>query len=495
MTNITTHDFFIDSSCYDNTNNFNVMLDNPIIVPEKSKAYVCIKNFSMLNAIYNISEDLLNNTINIIATRKHYTKTKSGDLIYLFNQADFFKQDNPEIYHPLFGIISWKNGIEILTTTAYNMYFKTSIIQTTNTSVTQQNSIIRNIFDEDVVNTTNYFRWKIDSYLIIKKNTTIFNGDFMSYIVFERLYTKPNAGSLLPTANSERIRIYGSHDGINWVEATYGAGNIAITWTTGDLASVTATKQYNLALNWVDDYIWYKIEFESTQDPDMYYSYYQTTKCYLKKYSITNVVFDYTSYQAIPLTIPDGVYSITTLNNKINELLIISGFNNVKADYLTYNYKWTLTSSEFPYVYSAVNKIDLQFNLHFDFNEKLKKMLGIVNDINIIRTSLYTGQNTINLIGFKKIVLSSSLKLKVAPETVLHNTDKSSGVGDILLWLDRDISPFEYLNWSNATDYKLQIDNKNINNINFQILNEFKQVLNVPSCLFYFEITIIDNEK
>ena len=101
MTNIITHDFYIDSSCYDNTNNFNVMLDNPIIIPEKSKAYVCIKNFSMLNAIYNICSDLLNNTINILSTRKHYTKTKSGDLIYLFNQADFFKQTNPDIHHPV----------------------------------------------------------------------------------------------------------------------------------------------------------------------------------------------------------------------------------------------------------------------------------------------------------------------------------------------------------------------------------------------------------
>jgi len=484
-----TTDFYIDSSTYDNPSNFIVALPHPINIAETDKAYITIKNFTALNSIYNISEDLVNNKFFIISTRDEYLKIKSGDLIYLFNQAIFFKQTNPEIYHPLAGIISWANGTETLTTPTYNMYFKTSIIQSVNTNVSQQNSIIRNIFDEDVVNTIHYMRWKVDSNLIIKKNTSVFNGDFLGYIVFERLYTKPAPGTLQPTANSERIRVYGSHDGVNWVEATYGAGNIAITWTTNDLALTTATKQYAVGLDWLDDYTYYKIEFETTQDPDIYYSYYQTTKCYLKKYSITNVVLQNTYNTLNTYTIFDGNYNINTLISYINNLLIATNYNNVKLDYITYNNKITITSTETPYVYSALNKIDTQVNLRFSFKPKLKKMLGFVLEPNITRGSNVVAENTINLLTFKKILITSNLKLRNKPITSLTLTDKSHGVGDVLVWIDRDVIPFEYINWSNNTDYKLQIDNKNISNINFKITNEFGQILNMPSCLLYFEIS------
>lgn len=487
--NTSTTDFYIDSSTYENPSNFIVSLPHPINIIETDNAYITIKNFTALNSIYNISEDLVNNIFQIKATRKSYIKTKSGDFIYLFNQSIFFQQINPNIYHPLAGIISWANQTETLTTTTYNMYFKTSIIQSVNTNVSQTDSIIRNIFDENVVNTTNYMRWKIDSSLIVKKNTSIFNGDFLGYIIFERYYTKPSPSSLQPTANSERIHVYGSHDGLNWVEATYGVGNIAITWNASDLLQNHATKQYAVALDWTDDYIYYKIEFESEQNPDVYYSYYETTKCYLKKYPTTSVDLQFSFFASNTLIIPDGNYSITTLNNIINELIITANYNNVKASYITYNNKFTLTSSETPYIYSALNKIDTQVNLEFIFSNKLKKMLGFIDNPNIARGTNIIAPNTINLLTFKKILITSNLKLTNKPITSLTLTDKSDGVGDVLVWIDRDVIPFEYINWTNNTDYKLQIDNKNIANINFKITNEFGQILSMPSCLLYFEIS------
>ncbi len=489
-----TTDFYLDSSTYDNPSNFTLTLPHPINIPEQSKAFITIKNFTALNSIYNISEDLLNNKLRIVASRKAYQKTKSGDLVYLFNQATFFRQTNPDIHHPLTGIVSWANQTETLTTPAYNIYFKTSIIQSTNTNVLHTDSIIRNIFDETIVNTSHYFRWKKDSYLIIKKNSPISNGDFLGYIVFERYYTKPSGGSLQPTANSERIRVYGSHDGLTWIEATYGAGNIAITWTANDLLQANATKQYSLGLDWLDDYIYYKIEFESEQDPDMYYSYYETSKCYLKKYSTTEVVYQYPFFAQNTLTIPDGNYSITTLLSNINNLILTANYNNVKVNYITYNNKLTIASTEAPYAYSALNKIDTQFNLEFIFSNKLKKMLGLVDNPNIARETNITAPNFINILSFKKILITSNLKLTNKPISSLAITDKSDGVGDVLVWVDRDVIPFEYINYSNATDYKLQIDNKNIANINFKITNEFGQILSMPSCLLYFEITVIDEK-
>lgn len=494
MTNFNTTDFYIDSSTYDNPSDFIITLPHPINVSENTDTYLTVKNFTALNSIYNISEDLMNNKFYIKSTRRDYNKTKSGSLIYLFDQSIFFKQTNPEIYHPLEGIISWANQTETLTTPTYNMYFKTSIIQSVNTNVSQQNSIIRNIFDEDVVNTIHYMRWKVDSHLIIKKNTSISNGDFMGYIVFERYYTKPSGGSVQPTANSELIRVYGSHDGINWVEATYGIGNIAITWTTQDLAQAHATKQYAVALDWVDDYTYYKILFETEQDPDVYYSYYETTKCYLKKYPTTSVNFVMEYNSLYTYTIFDGNYSINTLITYINNLLTATNFNNVKVDYYAYNNKMTITSNEAPYVYSAINKTDLQVNLEFLFTKKLKKMLGFIGNPSVARGTNTIAESTINLLTFKKILITSNLKLHNKPITSLSITDKSDGVGDVLVWIDRDVIPFEYINWTNNTDYKLQIDNKNIANIHFKITNEFGQILKMPSCLLHFEISTKKND-
>jgi hypothetical protein len=121
-------------------------------------------------------------------------------------------------------------------------------------------------------------------------------------------------------------------------------------------------------------------------------------------------------------------------------------------------------------------------------------MLGITNNPNIERGTNITAPNFINLLSFKKILITSNLKLTNTPITSLSIIDKSDGVGDVLVWIDRDVIPFEYINWTNNTDYKLQIDNKNIANINLKITNEFGQNLSMPSCLLYFEITVIDEK-
>jgi hypothetical protein len=368
------------------------------------------------------------------------------------------------------------------------MYFKSSTINATNANVGQNQSIIRNIFDEDVINTTHYFRWKVDSHLIIKKNTAISNGDFIGAILFERYYTKPASGQPQPVSLSERIRVYGSHDGINWVEATYGVGNIAITWTTSDLAAANATKQYAVVLDWLDDYTYYKIEFETTQNPDIYYSCFESSKCYLERYPTTSVDFQFDFNFQNNFVIPDGSYSITTLMAVINDFIITAAYNNVKVNYITYNNKLTITSTQSPFVYSAVNKIDTQFNLEFIFYNKLKSMLGFIDNPSIIKAANITAPNSINLLSFKKILITSNLKLTNKPFTSFNITNKSDGVGDVLLWIDRDVIPFEYVNWINATDHRLQIDNKIISNINFKITNEYGQNIILPPSLLCFDI-------
>jgi hypothetical protein len=489
-------DFYIDSSLATNKDDINIILPHPIVIPETSKAYITIKNFTMLNSIYNISSDLLNNTFDIIATIKNYDKTKSGNGVALFDSTLIFKTTNPEIYHPIAGIISWNatTKFETLTTLAYNIYYYNNYITTTNANVSQQNSYLRNIFDPNQVNTSHYVRINSEGYLIFKKNTSISNGDFLKTIQIAKKYTKPSNPVYTLTPATDTYRAYGSYDGITWIEATNYLDPFTMEWTTENIALSTLTKTITFGVEFDNDYTHYKITFGSTQNTDANYAYFEYTKCYLSKYETTEVVLLGQTFVQTTYTIPDGVYSIISLNNYLNNLFILSGYNNMKATYIDYNYKWEIANNEPPYIYNGLNKNDLQFNLNFVFNKKLSTMLG-GNDIfnfSLSRTGTFISPKTINLSSFKKLLLTSNLKLTHTPITNLINTDKSEGVGDALLWIDKDVAPFEYINWTNPTDYHLEIDNKIITNVNIKILNEFKQSLIIPSYLICFNISVMD---
>jgi len=496
MTTTKIQDFYIDTSTAINKDDINIILPHPIVIPETSKAYITIKNFTMLNSIYNISADLLNNTFTIIATIQNYNKNKDGVSLPLFDTTPLFKNAPPELYHPLAGIISWNatTKFETLTTTLYDMYFYNTYIDTTNTNVSQQNSYLRNIFDPLQTNTTHYVRINSEGYIIFKKNAGITNGDFLRNVLIAKKYTKPANPVYSLTPATDTFTVFGSYDGITWFETINYFDPFTMEWTASDLTATTLTKTVNFGVNFDYDFLYYKIIFASTQNTDANYAYFQYTKCHLTKYE-TSVVEPTTQTQLITnYTIPDGVYSINSLNNYFNIAFGSSGYNNLKASYIEYNYKWKIDNTETPYIYNGLNKSDLQFNLNFIFNKKLSTMLGGDNafDFNFSRVGTFTSPKTINLSSFKKLLITSNLKLTHTPITNLHNTDKSEGVGDVLLWIDKDVAPFEYVNWINPTDYHLEIDNKNINNINIKILNEFKQSLSIPSYLICFNISVID---
>ncbi len=494
-----TQDFYIDTSTAINKDDVNIILPHPIVIPETSKAYITIKNFTMLNSIYNISADLLNNTFTIISTIQNYIKNKSGGSLKLFDSALIFKTANPEIHHPITGIISWNatTKFEILTTTAFNIYYYNTLITTTNSNVSQQNSYLRNIFDPDHPNTLHYVRINSEGYLIFKKNTTPNNGDFLRNVLITKIYTKPPSLGYPLVPATDTYRAYGSYDGINWVEAINYYDPFTMEWTAEDLALNTLTKTVNFGVNFDFDYTYYKITFGSTQNTDANYYYFQYSKCHLTKYETTEVVATDQTQLITNYTIPDGVYSINALNNYLNNTFTLNGYTNLKASYIEYNYKWVIANNEPAYIYSGLNTPDPQFNLNFIFNKKLSTMLGgnggnDVLNFNFGRVGSFTSPKTINLSSFKKLLITSNLKLTHTPITNLNNTDKSEGVGDVLLWIDRDVAPFEYINWTNSTDYHLEIDNKNINNINIKILNEFKQSLIIPSYLICFNILVMD---
>jgi hypothetical protein len=155
------------------------------------------------------------------------------------------------------------------------------------------------------------------------------------------------------------------------------------------------------------------------------------------------------------------------------------------------------SANEPVYYYTPADKTDELFKVEIIFNNRLKQMLGWgASSVSIFNDAI-EAPNYLNLINFKKIVITSSLKLTTKPYTYLNKTyTKASGIGDVIMWVSKDIPAFSYINWSNATDSKIEIDDKLITKINFKIINEYQQVLNdIPSCLFHLQIIKTSKEK
>jgi hypothetical protein len=141
-------------------------------------------------------------------------------------------------------------------------------------------------------------------------------------------------------------------------------------------------------------------------------------------------------------------------------------------------------------IYKPEDKTDESFKVEVIFNSRLKKMLGWGTSAVAIYNDPIEASGYLNLINFKKLVLTSSLKLTTKPYTFLNkNYVKASGIGDVIAWFSKDIPAFSYINWYNPTDAKIEIDDKLITKINFKVINEYQQVLtDIPSCLFHLQI-------
>ena len=204
-------------------------------------------------------------------------------------------------------------------------------------------------------------------------------------------------------------------------------------------------------------------------------------------------------------TIEDGAYSLTNLNLYLNYLLRLNISNNLSFStsfpsqpFLIAQNKHILSwsSAEPSFVYTNTNKTDLTYKTEITFNATLKRMLGWVSPVVIFKTSPIEATNYINLINFKKVVLTSSLQLTTKPYTFLNKTyTKATGIGDIFAWISKDIAPFSYINYNNPTDAKIEIDDKLITKITFKITNEYLQVLNdVPPCNFHLQVIILQEK-
>ena len=505
-----THDLYIDTEALGSYNDFSVFLPHPIILEEDENAFICLKDFQSLNSMYNISSDLQNNTFTILHTTRTYTRTPVVGSVPYIDDVDIFQQAGGNIYKPILNSV---NDLIAHTETlipnanAFTIKLYDSTI-TTSGSVIPANSKFQNIFDTSL--SSAFMTFTNTDYLVYYNYNNPTDSRFVSSceVVLENY-------ALIATASTTTvyvgIQVWGSADGITWIELLPVGSNV-ITWQTNEWATaIQKTITFTFSVSGAFQY--HKVSFLPagfTSPADLKTKIKFKRILLLRNSAFVETIADSTiTYNK---TIEDGFYSLANLNALLNYYLSLHissnlAFSNYPAgkSFLTAQNKQVLSwsSSQPYYAYTEADKVDESYKVEIQFNGILRKMLGWITPtstgtIILFRTNNnITAPNYLNLINFKKILLTSSLKLTTKPYTFLNKTyTKSSGIGDIFAWIPKDITPFSYINWQNPTDYKIQIDDRIITKINFKLINEFAQVLNdMPSCCFHLQIIILRKDK
>lgn len=500
----TIQDIYIDSESLGTYNDFTVYMPFPIIVNDDEKAYVRLKDFMMLNSTYNISNDLQNNLLSIIQTNRSYSREPVGDPIPYFIHTNMFQQSGGNINKPILN--STNNGTlhtETLTPNAgdYTVMLYDSTITTTGT-VIPANSKFSNIFRDGVADiSTNYMTFNPTDYLVYYNKTTPTSSRYIYDLTF-CITNVPVSPAPTETVYIT-MKIYSSVDGVVWVENIPDLGQSPTNgFNTSEWGGSAITKYRTFSVISSDTYQYHKVSFDvmgfANPATDFKARIRFRQLAFTRKAYVETITENITTHNSI---IENGAYSLTNLNLYLNYLLRQDISQNLTFStsyptqpFLNAQNKQVLAwaSVEPDYYYKATDKIDENYKVEIIFNTVLKKMLGWTagNPIIYKNDTPQEAPNYLNLINFKKILITSSLKLTTKPYTFLNKTyAKTTGIGDVIGWVSKDIPAFSYINWTNPTDSKIEIDDKIITKINFKILNEYAQVLNdIPSCCFHLQI-------
>jgi len=183
------------------------------------------------------------------------------------------------------------------------------------------------------------------------------------------------------------------------------------------------------------------------------------------------------------ITIPDGSYTPTSLRDWLNNYMTINthplAFNYDK----TTNKYWLVTSA-------GVGMGDLLF-----YPQNCAALFGFTKpSYQIIYPNLYYSDSFVNMLPYSKIVLSTNLSFNVNVQTNLERRySATTGTGDIICWIPRDIPLFNTINYTNINNIEIDITNRNIKSINISILNEYQEyILDAPHSLIHFQLIIYD---
>lgn len=166
------------------------------------------------------------------------------------------------------------------------------------------------------------------------------------------------------------------------------------------------------------------------------------------------------------ITIPYGNYSVITLKDTINSLLISSSLSNIN---LTYN----IPTNTYTY---KNNNVSYRW---FLIPNNCMKLLGISISTEI--TSNYTG-TYVNMVNYEQIILRCpSLNFEYLNQDNIRDKNNNLNVSDILFTINKaDTEPYRTIAYKNedaGTSYSFNITNNNISTIKLQLFNENDEMI------------------
>lgn len=181
------------------------------------------------------------------------------------------------------------------------------------------------------------------------------------------------------------------------------------------------------------------------------------------------------------ITIPDGSYTATTLRDKIN-LLTDSPVDlpfALNYDKTINKYYWINTDSG---TFKPLN---------------MKSMLGFKDDsVSLVGNVSKYADNFVNMLPYTKIILTTN-SLLFEPTTdnnLIREYTSNEGINEIICWIDKDQPIFTTIKYENYMNNEIKIANRNITYINFNICNEYKEVIkDCPNWFLHFQIIIKEN--
>jgi hypothetical protein len=184
----------------------------------------------------------------------------------------------------------------------------------------------------------------------------------------------------------------------------------------------------------------------------------------------------------ITITIPFGNYSVITLRDVINSLLVSSSLSNISLSYNIPTNTYTFNNNN-------------SSNRWFIIPNSCNKLLGVSTIIEI--TSNYTG-TFVNMVNYEQIIIRCpSLNFENLNQDNIRDKNNSLNISDILFTINKaDTEPYRTISYKNedaGTSYSYNITNNNLSTINLQLFNENDELItDAPDYLLELQIIVYD---
>jgi len=464
------YNFYIDKNKYNKNNNFiDVKIPHPITCYDDEYLKIKVLDIQYLNNMYNVSSKLQNNIIKINRTAIIYTEPILVDIL-----NDIYDTSLPIIDYNTSTTLSYdtNNDIQFITGTNYKIHYKDD-------QILDGVDEFQNIFYTDSSTELKFNEY--DNYIIIEK----LDSNDTNYLRQVSYALKKTISDPFVDDITFRLVVKGSYDNITYTTIPIMTADTELITFQGSDPQYAIIEKIKINLINRINYKYYKFSINGSLESDNAgLNGYKLN--YLKLYSWTEIPYTTGTTITNNLIIPDGFYKSSSYIAKIKELF--TPYNmDITLDSL--NNKVSITHNLIDnviYPYTDQNGI-----IELDFPTlNIRNNIGFFNESYtlVINTSIL-GDTNIDLVNFKKIILSTNLDFTNSTHNdLIGGNSEETGIGNILLWINNDEAPFTCIKYHNYEDVSYRVENKIINNVIFTIYNEKLQKLNLDNMLIHFQI-------